>query len=309
MEYILSIVITVYNKQNSIRKMLDSIISQDLNDCEIILVDDGSTDGSEEICNEYKAAHDNVVVIHQVNAGVSAARNTGLKCAKGKYISFFDSDDYVFGSELKKIAQKIGETDADAIFWGWAEEKNQQIIPKNKGLSNKYCVNTEELFEKVLHPWCGYRGYTWNKAVRTDLVRNLPFDIRFSHCEDLLWITKALPLFHNVLLLDNIVYCHVFNEGSLSHHEVCSKQDLTVFKVRNEIISNMPIDTDASQIAQMAYHAEYLIFISNALSAGSRKSVKLINEVYRKDCEKEYLKRVSLRAKLKAKYLFIRARL
>ena len=91
---ILSVIIPVYNVEQYLRQCVDSVLNQQLQDYEIILVDDGSKDNSVGICDEYKKTHSNVIVIHKENGGSSSARNTGMKAASGKYIVFLDSDDW-----------------------------------------------------------------------------------------------------------------------------------------------------------------------------------------------------------------------
>ena len=91
----LSILVSVYNTEKYLRRCVDSLLSQTVEDYEIILVDDGSTDGSGRICDEYARENDRVHVIHQENAGLSAARLAGIRASCGAYLGFVDSDDYV----------------------------------------------------------------------------------------------------------------------------------------------------------------------------------------------------------------------
>ena len=128
----ISILVPVYNVQNYLPRCLDSLLAQTLQEIEIILIDDGSTDKSGEMCDEYAAKHSRVRVIHQPNAGLSAARNTGLKAAKGKYVLFVDSDDYIdlqSGEKLYSIATKY---DCDIVrgnSWSINEQKKHPYKP------------------------------------------------------------------------------------------------------------------------------------------------------------------------------------
>ena len=94
-EELISVVIPVYNVKKYLKKCLETVVNQTYSNLEIILVDDGSTDGSEKICDEYATQYNNVSVIHKKNGGLSSARNAGIDVAKGKYIGFIDSDDFV----------------------------------------------------------------------------------------------------------------------------------------------------------------------------------------------------------------------
>ena len=105
-EDMISVIIPVYNVENFLDKCIKSVLYQSYKNLEIILVDDGSTDKSGKICDEYKMTDKRIKVIHKANGGLSDARNTGLKTARGKYYSFIDSDDYI-ASEMLQIMIEI----------------------------------------------------------------------------------------------------------------------------------------------------------------------------------------------------------
>lgn len=102
-----SIIIPVYNVEKYLKKCLTSIVQQNFNDYELILVDDGSTDMSGKICDEFEEKYNNIIVMHISNSGVSNARNKGLEIARGEYIWFVDSDDYVEPEALKILSEQL----------------------------------------------------------------------------------------------------------------------------------------------------------------------------------------------------------
>ena len=108
-----SIIIPVYKVEKYIRRCIDSVIEQDFDDYEIILVDDGSPDNCPQICDEYGLRYDNVRVIHKSNGGLSDARNIGINCAQGEYIIFIDSDDYVEKNHISSLYNAVTEANAD----------------------------------------------------------------------------------------------------------------------------------------------------------------------------------------------------
>ena len=112
-EPIISVIVPVYNSSLYLRKCLDSLLSQTFKEIEIIAVDDGSTDGASLILDEYAEIFPDLIVIHQSNQGQGAARNTGVSVARGQYIGFVDSDDYVDGNMYKHLYSLISETSAD----------------------------------------------------------------------------------------------------------------------------------------------------------------------------------------------------
>ena len=113
----ISIIIPVYNVEKYLAECVDSVLRQTYTDYEIILVDDGSTDSSGRICDDYAAKDARIRVIHQKNGGLSAARNTGLREAVGEYVYFLDSDDYIEDCTLLRLTETAGEENADVVFF------------------------------------------------------------------------------------------------------------------------------------------------------------------------------------------------
>ena len=124
----ISVVIPVYNSENYLKRCLESIVNQTLKDIEIILVDDGSKDGSGRICDEYQAKDKRIKVIHQKNAGSGFARNNGIKKATGEFISFIDSDDYIDLDTYKKLYDCIRENNAETCIFGYNKERDGEIF-------------------------------------------------------------------------------------------------------------------------------------------------------------------------------------
>jgi glycosyltransferase involved in cell wall biosynthesis len=113
---LLSIIIPVYNVEPYLAECLDSVFSQDnIAVCEVIIVNDGSTDGSVSIIERYQKKYPELIVVHQENKGLSGARNTGINCAKGDYLYFLDSDDFLLQDAVSNILNKIKETTAEII--------------------------------------------------------------------------------------------------------------------------------------------------------------------------------------------------
>ena len=115
-EILLSVIVPIYNVQKYLKMCIESILPQIKNKAEMILVDDGSTDRCSEICDFYAARYDYIKVIHQKNAGLSAARNAGLDISSGKYIMFVDSDDFIIKNSVEKIIRELEHIDVDIFF-------------------------------------------------------------------------------------------------------------------------------------------------------------------------------------------------
>ena len=134
-----SVVIPVYNVEKYLRECVDSVLIQSYTDLEIILVDDGATDSSGKICDEYVATDKRVKVIHKENGGLSSARNIGLDSSTGQYVYFLDSDDYIEPNTIKVLINTIRESEADFVFFDGHifYEDSVDIRPTNNYIREK----------------------------------------------------------------------------------------------------------------------------------------------------------------------------
>lgn len=163
---LISVIVPVYNVSKYLNQCIESIINQTYTNLEIILIDDGSNDESEKICDEYKNKDDRIIVIHQENGGLSAARNAGLDICKGKYISFVDSDDYpepnfidCLYSSLIENNVKVSMCDINHV------DENSQTIETEKWDSTDI-VSGREIFKRnkgFIH------SVVWNKLYSADI--------------------------------------------------------------------------------------------------------------------------------------------
>ena len=141
-----SIIVPVYNSERYINRCVDSLIGQTLSDIEILLVDDGSSDNSSAICDEYAVKDNRIKVFHQKNAGAGAARNTGLEHAQGEYIGFVDSDDYVDINMYETLFCAAEKYNADFVTSGMKIIGGKVFSAENRR-QLCYCFEREELFE------------------------------------------------------------------------------------------------------------------------------------------------------------------
>lgn len=181
---LLSVIVPVYNVEGYLSRCIDSILSQTFTNFELILIDDGSLDRCGEICDEYAKKNDRVVVIHQENKGVSAARNRGLEIAKGEYVTFCDSDDFVYKEWLQNFVSNISEVDLCVQNFDIVD-CNSTIFP-NKLLDKTYIgINGIRTFIITLIEKRCY-GYIFTKIFKLDIIKkyNLLFDIRSTFRED-----------------------------------------------------------------------------------------------------------------------------
>ncbi|WP_322018790.1 glycosyltransferase [Clostridium butyricum] len=147
---LISIIVPIYNMQKYLRKCLDTLIKQTYDKLEIILVDDGSTDSSGVICDEYLLKDNRIKVIHKENAGVSDARNVGIAIAKGEYIGFVDPDDYIELNMYEKLLYLIKNNDCDIAICGYVIEDENGNSVKNLDKEIKNIILNSEKAMKLL---------------------------------------------------------------------------------------------------------------------------------------------------------------
>lgn len=182
----LSIIVPVYNVEEYLRECVDSILLQTFKNFELILVDDGSTDNSPAICDEYQTKDSRVKVIHKVNGGVSSARNSALSQAQGKWITFIDSDDFIapeFIESLFKPLSECAEDDIDLVHGGCSNYAEGKFIGFNQKYDDIIDDSAELLFNKV-------RGLIVSKLFRLSLINGtaefpLRFDEKMRVAEDM----------------------------------------------------------------------------------------------------------------------------
>lgn len=211
----LSIVIPVYNVADYLPRAMVSLLCQDLRDCEIILVDDGSTDGkSGALCDEYAAAHPQTVqVIHKQNGGLGDARNVGAAAAKGEYLFFLDSDDYVTPDMLLKVRARLEQDDSDIIIFGFqtvrdGQKTGEQIdtLPTDRTFALKdvpaLLMATPNACNKL-----------WKRSFLEAAGIWYPARVWY---EDVRTVTKLYAVAQKISFLPEPFYCYVDRPGSIT---------------------------------------------------------------------------------------------
>lgn len=218
----ISIIIPVYNAEKELNKCIDSIICQTQQDIEIILVDDGSTDGSLSICQEYAEDDCRVKVIHQKNAGVSAARNTGIGMATGRYIGFVDSDDWIEPDMFKRLLQEGKRTGADVVMCdattvydnGRTQTDTITQLSSNRILE-KADFTPSLLLEMAGSAWrCIYKNDRYSAKLRKYPLA-FPLGVKFS--EDRIFNLYAFGQANQVCYLKESYYNRYINLKSAVH--------------------------------------------------------------------------------------------
>ena len=222
----LSFIIPVYNVAPYLRMCVASLLSQDYKDFEIILVDDGSTDSCPEICDEYARMFDNIRVIHQPNAGLSEARNSGIRIATGEFICFVDSDDYWLPKVLAGLMAQLERDKLDVLRF-----RLQYVNPEgevyNPYKSDPFKGNdySEKPTDGVsfLNSRMNTQCYAWAFILRRDLLDGCLFTPGI-YFEDTDWTPRMLCNAKRVASTETVVYNYLVREGSITNAVNRSKQ-------------------------------------------------------------------------------------
>jgi len=214
----LSFIIPVYNVAPYLKKCVNSLIHQDFRDYEIILIDDGSTDGSGKICDELSATISEdrlaIIVIHQANAGLSAARNAGLKVAKGEYVCFVDSDDYWEENVLGGLMEQVVRDELDVLRFDYQNvNEHYEVFEPNK--TPRYIDKKDDVVDGVtyLNTRMGYACYAVMYIMRKAIV---PTFTEGVHFEDVDWLPRMMLRAKRVNCTTTIVYNYIVRQGSIT---------------------------------------------------------------------------------------------
>lgn len=213
-----SIIVPVYNSERFLKKCIGSLLAQNFPDFEILIVNDGSTDSSGNICDEYAMKDRRIRVFHQRNKGVSAARNLALKEARGKYINFVDSDDWVTEDYLETYVMARSDYDYDLVYTEMVRElddkKNYRYLA-DKSVRQKDGLS--EILAFLLE--CGEYGYACNKSFKKELLvsYSITFNEQIPLYEDALLTTDYCLKINSIRLFPKGVYHYYIVKSSFTH--------------------------------------------------------------------------------------------
>ncbi len=221
MKPLISVIVPVYKVEKYLHNCVDSILNQSYKNIEIILIDDGSSDGCPSICDEYVKKDNRVVVIHKKNGGLSDARNAGINVAKGKYITFVDSDDTVREDYIKQLYETVEENSADIAICGHTAiygNNNIEYSSNNRGL-----LTQKEALERILYHK-DFNSSSWAKMYERSLFRDICFP-KGENYEDTSTTYKLflrskrigynLKSQYNYIIRNDSIMTHSFDEKDL----------------------------------------------------------------------------------------------
>jgi glycosyltransferase involved in cell wall biosynthesis len=240
---LISLIVPVYNAEKFLPRCLESIRNQTHRDLEIILVNDGSTDRSGLICDEYAQRDNRFIVIHKENGGVSSARNAALNIVNGTYIGFIDPDDWIEPIMFEKLYELIQKNQADISMCGYIRESADGNILKEPIIPDVRILNKIEALNNILDV-NGFRGFLWNKLFSSKLFQKeseIHFDENIHFCEDLLFCCKSILNAENIVYDSKPYYHYIIHDNNASKSKYSLKK-LTALDALENIIRLLDID-------------------------------------------------------------------
>lgn len=209
----LSVIIPVYNTEPYLRRCIESVVAQDMGDeIELLLIDDGSKDGSGNICDEYSLKYDWIHTFHIVNSGVGYARNYGLERIKGEYFTFIDSDDFIDLGIYRTVLSMHKEFSSDLYVFGYKDYPAE--VGGLHGLKRQVCTDNSPLTQLYLDMKQNYLMYSvFNKIFKSNDNNELRFITGLHYFEDYLFTLSCLQNVKTIGVVDSIAYNYVHHQG------------------------------------------------------------------------------------------------
>ena len=217
----ISVILPVYNVEKFLKESVDSVLNQTYRDLQVILVDDGSTDSSGAICDDYATRDDRIQVIHKTNGGLPDARNAGLKIVKGDYIMFVDSDDLIHPETCQVLLDALSSGDYDfSMIYGikLPEETYHQYIAEHNGpveVKKTKVINQYEYIKHLYEVSAYQYDVVWNKLYKRSFIDNLYF--RIVSGEDLEWSNRMSQRMNQAIIVKLRMYYYIQHNASIMH--------------------------------------------------------------------------------------------
>lgn len=250
MRPMVSIIVPIYNAENYLRRCVDSILNQEYTDFELLLVNDGSTDASGDICEEYGDQDPRVIVIQKENTGVSDSRNRALDRARGKYLQFLDSDDWITPDATRLFVRAAEEYGCDMVISDFYRVVGERLSTKGD-IEEEGVLTREEFAAHMMeNPADFYYGVLWNKLYRRDIVEehNLRMDTDINWCEDFMFNLEYIRYAKVFYALHAPIYYYVKRKGSLASQGIniskTVKMKLNVFEYYNNFYKHVLEEED-----------------------------------------------------------------
>ena len=277
----ISVIVPIYNVEKYLEKCLQSLKNQKFESYEVILVDDGSTDNSRKIAESYENSYrETFVLVSQENKGLSEARNTGMKYAKGKYICFVDSDDYVEESYLQELYKCIENEDADLVFCAFRsvdEEGNtiRNIFEQKFDAGTIYTLKDRK--DLLLT-----QNAAWNKLSKKEIIVDNNLQFTQGACyEDLRFVKKYMLFASKFVYCNSVLYNYLIRQGSIMN-SMGSKRNIEIIDAIDEVIQfykgRQILEEFHEEIEFLAIDHIYISTLVRLIRSGDKEQFEIIKK-------------------------------
>ena len=268
-----SIIIPVYNNEKFLDKCLTSVINQTLNDIEIIIINDGSTDGSLMKLKNYECINSNIILLNQSNGGQAVAINRALDIACGEYIAFVDADDYIEHNMIETLYKEAKSSNLDLVICNWSRvDTNGKMLSYNdhSNFDNKLLDRNEVIQEFLLNKKELVEGFSWNKLIKRNLFNEC--NIRYPNIkyEDIPTIFKILTKINNCKFINKNLYYYVQHNASITSTK--NKKNVEEFIKAVEMINDILVEENLISV----FKDDYFIYRSNCLLSEYIISIEVV---------------------------------
>ena len=274
----ISIITPVYNAENYLSKCIGSVRDQGYTDWELILIDDGSSDNSYQLMQQYALSDSRIKVFKQNNSGPAAARNKGMREAEGDYITFLDSDDWIVPDALEKIDSIIQRFSPDMVMWAFKRFENGKYKSGKSQLpGNGYYDRTQslqflgELIFNYDKKGRQYAPFLWIRAIKSSIIRNnsILFDESLLRSEDLLFCIEIQNLINSMYVMqDSELTIYRCNNTSITHSYIPNYMEM-IDVVYNEIMEI--VNKREQNVTDLIMRANYM-YVYRAIFAIGQES-------------------------------------
>lgn len=284
-EKLISVIITAFNIEEYLPRCMDSLLKQTYPNMELILVDDGSSDRTPQICDDYAEKHEGIQVIHRPNGGPSAARNAGLKAAHGDYIGYVDGDDWVEPDMYEKMLAALLEKDAQVAICTYRQvgKGAEEIHPTGKVVE----LTKEETLEIYI---CGHEQYhiyhsVWSKLFNRKLIEGIEFP-EGRKSEDIMYTTWALTRASKCVFLDTPYYNYMMDrESSIMNtklHERRFQDEIPFWKEQIGYLEGLGL-FELAKKASFQFYRRMLFYYEDFRDKKMKESAREMVRLFRKE--------------------------
>lgn len=296
----ISIIIPVYNVEVYLKQCLESVVNQSYRDIEILLIDDGSTDKSRVICEEYAQKDSRIHVYYKQHEGPAEVRNFGLKKAKGDYIGFVDSDDYIDLNMYQSLYELCKKYDADISIINYAAFTDEVI--RHQNITNKESIfDREEILKLYIEENSEYMitPAIWSKLFKKEIVSDLEFPKGKVCAEDFWFVTQAFIRAGRIAYLDKELYYYRQRPGSImTNTELMEKRtmdEIELYGKRVELLKNLG-SRDLTSSGECALYKRMILRYAELIKNNMENS-EYIQSLWEQICN--YRKKVNIKKCIK----------